>query len=310
MTVLAALAAAISLAACSGPAASPTTPTATTAPTRQVETNDGTVTVPANPQRVIALVNAALAYLDMGGRPVGITEVDEGTLADLPAEQQAAYRAATNVATSSGEIDLEKVASLKPDVIVIQTGDSQYGKIGDELKAIAPTVFLNQESDWKFRVEAFAGAGNLLDTLSQQKAKYQQLTTSIKQNHADVLKTAKIVETYRFASAEPGQFAINQSLCAEAVKDEGIVDFEASAQMSFEQIGKLAKYDLVLYNSRSDGQPTAGIQPLLDTNAWKLLPAVKTGHAQPVYCPWGRSYGFMAQYLEGLDKALATLPKK
>ena len=309
MTVLAALAAAISLAACSGPATSPT-PTATTAPTRQVETNDGTVTVPANPQRVIALVNAALAYLDMGGRPVGITEVDEGTLADLPAEQQAAYRAATNVATSSGEIDLEKVASLKPDVIVIQTGDSQYGKIGDELKAIAPTVFLNQESDWKFRVEAFAGAGNLLDTLSQQKAKYQQLTTSIKQNHADVLKTAKIVETYRFASAEPGQFAINQSLCAEAVKDEGIVDFEASAQMSFEQIGKLAKYDLVLYNSRSDGQPTAGIQPLLDTNAWKLLPAVKTGHAQPVYCPWGRSYGFMAQYLEGLDKALATLPKK
>ncbi|MFT4216259.1 MAG: ABC transporter substrate-binding protein [Micropruina sp.] len=304
---------ALGLAACSAPAAAPSaSPSAspTTAQTRQVETNDGTVTVPANPQRVVALVNAALAYLDMGGKPVGITAVDEGTLADLPAEQQAAYRAATNVATSSGEIDLEKVASLKPDVIVIQTGDSQYGKIGDELKAIAPVVFLNQESDWKFRVEAFAGAGNLLDTLNQQKATYQQLATSIKQNYADVLKTAKIVETYRFAGAEAGQFAINQSLCAEAVKEEGLVDFEASAPMSFEQIGKLAKYDLILYNARSDGQPGAGIQPLLDTNAWKLLPAVKAGHAKPVYCPWGRSYGFMAKYLEGLDQALATLPKE
>ena len=46
-----------------------------------------------------------------GDRDMTIAEV-RAFLAGLPAEQQAAYRAATNVATSSGEIDLEKVASL------------------------------------------------------------------------------------------------------------------------------------------------------------------------------------------------------
>jgi hypothetical protein len=29
-----------------------------------------------------------------------------------------------------------------------------------------------------------------------------------------------------------------------------------------------------------------------------------------VYAPWGRSYGFMVQYLQGLEQALATLTTK
>ncbi len=301
------LSAALLLTACGSPAETPAASTSTTAGTREVKAENGTVTVPADPQRVVVLVNAVLAYLDLGGKPVGVTAVDAVNIADLPADQQAAYRAATDVASSSGEIDLEKVASLKPDVIIIQTGDSQFAQIGDELTSIAPTVFLGQASDWKFRVAAFAAAGNLLDTMNEQKATYDELRASIEQNHAGVLKTAKIVEAFRFTSAEPGQFGINQSLCAEAVKDEGIIDFEPPADMSFEQIGKLATYDLILYPARSDGQPTAAIEPLLEANAWKVLPAVKAGHAQGVYCPWGRSYGFMTQYLEGLDRALATL---
>lgn len=304
------MSAALVLTACGDSTASETDDTSTTTETREVETDNGTVTVPADPQRVVVLVNAVLAYLDLGGAPVGVTTVDDGTLADLPAEQQAAYREATDVASSSGEIDLEKVASLDPDVIIIQTGDSQFAEIGDELNSIAPTVFLGQASDWEFRVVAFASAGNLLDTMNEQKAKYDELLATIKEDYADVLDTAKIVETYRFASSESGQFAINQSLCAEVARDEGILDFEESEAMSFEQIGDLASYDLILYPTTSEGQPTEGIQPLLETNAWKLLPAVEAGNAQGVYCPWGRSYGFMSQYLEGFQEALATLSKQ
>lgn len=306
------LSTALILSACVG-GATTVTPTAsntsatTETETREVETDNGTVTVPANPQRVVVLVNAVLAYLDLGGTPVGVTEVGDTTLADLPAEQQAAYRAATNVASSSGEIDLEKIASLEPDVIIIQTGDSQFAEIGEELNSIAPTVFLGQASDWEFRVVAFATAGNLLDTMNAQKAKYDELLVTIKQDYADVLKTTKIAETYRGGWTEAGQFSLNQSLCAEVARDEGIFDFAESVPMSFEQIGDLATYDLILYPATSEGQPTAGIQPLLETNAWKLLPAVEAGHAQGVYCPWGRSYGFMSQYLTGLEQALATL---
>lgn len=300
---------ALVLTACGSGSESPTGDTAATTQTREVETDFGTVTVPADPERVVVLVNAVLAYLDLGGTPVGVTTVDDSTLADLPEEQQAAYRAATDVASASGEIDLEKVASLEPDVIVIQTADSQFEEIGDELQSIAPTVFLGQASDWEFRVAAFAGAGNLLDTMNEQKTRYDELLSTIKQDHAEVLESATIVEAYRGAWSESGQFAINQSLCAEVARDEGILTFSEPEPMSFEQIGDLASYDLILYPTTSEGEPTVGIEPLLETNAWNLLPAVEAGHAQGVYCPWGRSYGFMIQYLEGLDQALATLSR-
>jgi iron complex transport system substrate-binding protein len=278
--------------------------------TREVETNDGTVTVPADPQRVVVLDNAVLAFLDPGGKPVGVSSWDETSLADLPQEQQDAYHAATAVSTSSGENDLEKIASLEPDVIITQTGDDTWETTRDELNSIAPSVFVNQASDWEFRVVAFATAGNLLDTMNEQKKTYEGLISSIKTDYADVLETKKIAEVYRMASSESGQFALNQSLSAEVARDEGILTFDEPTPMSFEQIGDLAEYDLLVYNARSDGQPTAGIEPLLETNAWKALPAVKEGHAQGVYAPWGRSYGFMVQYLQGLEQALATLTTK
>lgn len=41
--------------------------------TRKVEADNGTVEVPADPQRVAVLGNAVLPYLDLGGKPVGVT---------------------------------------------------------------------------------------------------------------------------------------------------------------------------------------------------------------------------------------------
>ncbi|MEZ5087315.1 MAG: hypothetical protein R2722_14050 [Tessaracoccus sp.] len=94
------------------------------------------------------------------------------------------------------------------------------------------------------------------------------------------------------------------------MRDKGIVDFApAEINLTFEQIGSLADLDLILYNATLDGQPENDMATLLDENAWKELPAVQSGHAQPVYCPWSKNYGILLQYLDGLDKALTTLPK-
>ena len=80
--------------------------------------------------------------------------------------------------------------------------------------------------------------------------------------------------------------------------------------MSFEQLGELSKYDVITYPVDAEGQPTEPFAPVVETNTWKALPAVTSGHALGVFCPGNNSYGAVLRYLESLDSALATLPAK
>ncbi len=309
------LSAGLALTACSGsPAQQPTAATSSAAAaTRTIKADYGhTVEVSAAPQRVAVLHPAYVAmYLDLGGKPVAVSGLTGSPLAELTADQRVAYDAATNVSSSSGEDDFEKLASLKPDVILTLTNESGWTKTKDKLTSIAPTVPVDVTSTSDFQFTVLAEATNTMDVLNEQKAKFKEKVADIQQKHSGVLKTAKIVEAYRSGWSEPGKFSINASMCAEVVLDEKVVGFAPTEyDLSFEKISSLAKYDLILYLGTLDGRPTDASAALLKENAWKALPAVKSGHAQAVYCGTWKTYGFMMQYLDGLDKALATLPKK
>lgn len=273
--------------------------------TRTVKADNGDIEVPAEPERVAVLTNAVMPYLDMGGTPAAVTDLSAGALADLPADQQAAYRSATNVADGDGNVDYEKLASVDPDVIIIATNRDSYDDAESDLTSIAPTILLDQASDWKSRVTATAEGGNLLDAYGKQKDAYDTMVSDIRDKYSDTLKNRKLVEAYY--TSTPGMFSINGSLCAEAISEEGLIDFTpVENQVSLEKVGSLSPYDVILYSVGSDGAPSEEMKPVLETEAWKALPAVKADNAQPVYCPWGRSYGFMTKYLEGLDHALAA----
>ena len=88
--------------------------------TRTVQADNGAIVVPANPHRVVAIGNTSLPFIDLGGVPLGVTTMRSSALALLPAEQRATYEAAVNLGPSGGEVDLERLASLAPDVIVAQ----------------------------------------------------------------------------------------------------------------------------------------------------------------------------------------------
>lgn len=53
---------------------------------------------------------------------------------------------------------------------------------------------------------------------------------------------------------------------------------------------------------------TEAFAPVVETNSWKALSTVQSGHALGVFCPGNNSYGAVLRYLESLDTALATLP--
>lgn len=285
----------------------------TTSETRQVEADNGTIEVPADPQRVAAIGNASLPFIDLGGEPVGVTEMAASELSLLPGEQRATFEAATNLGPSGGEVDLEKLASLNPGLILAQMPDTDFEQIEEQLESIAPTVFFGLGADWTTLADGLAEAGNTTDALSQQKAEFEEHVAKIQETYREIIDDTSFVALDRWEVTDPGMFAITHIGCVEIAKDEVGLDFpertdETAEMQSFEQIGELLKYDVILYPVDAEGEATEPFAPVVETNAWKALPAVDSGHALGVFCPGNNSYGSVLRYLESLEGALATLP--
>jgi len=130
------------LAACGGGSAPLATAPDTT---RSVTHAAGTTEVPADPQRIVTTTdqNALLPLLELGVKPVG----SAGLLAP---DGTTRFRRTEGFDTSGitftgayGEPNLEKVASLQPDLIVGYEFDEDYYK---DLSAIAPPSWCRSSS--------------------------------------------------------------------------------------------------------------------------------------------------------------------
>lgn len=142
-----------------------TTPLAEAAETtRSVTHAAGTTEVPTDPQRIVTTTdqNALLPLLELGVRPVGSAGL-------LSPDGSTTFRRTEGVGTSGitftgayGEPNLEKVASLQPDLVVGYEFDEDFY---DEMSAIAPTVLVQifdrplTEALLEFGVLVGAGAG-------------------------------------------------------------------------------------------------------------------------------------------------------
>jgi iron complex transport system substrate-binding protein len=287
--------------------------------TRTVKAGNGTIEIPADPKRVATIGNTTLPYIDLGGEPIGLTAESDSTIELLPEDQQAAYAAATNLAPSADEVDMEKLASLKPDLILIQIPDAEFKKIETELAAIAPTVFWGLDTEWKAFADVVAEASNKTDTLSEQKAEFEDKVAKIKETYGEIIDDTSFVDVSRGEWNDPGTFYIADIGCSEIARDDIGLDLPeapegedplAYAALPFEQIGELSKYDVITYPVDAEGQPTAPFAPVVETNTWKALPVVSSGRALGLFCPGNNTYGPVLSYLDSLDRALASLSAK
>lgn len=137
------------------------------ASTRQITDAQGReVTVPAAPKKVVALSEPTLdAALALGVEPVGTTAGRGQTgvstyLADKASKSQ--------VVATVAEADMEKLAALQPDLILLDETTGAKREIS-KLQAIAPTVVTAKlNADWK---EAFTATADALN----QKAKGEKV---------------------------------------------------------------------------------------------------------------------------------------
>ncbi|MFG1793335.1 ABC transporter substrate-binding protein [Nocardia sp. NPDC049149] len=157
--------------------------------TRQVQTERGAVSVPADPQRVVVVNGALAGYLyDLG---VKVQAADPRVLGVTlkPGEFPAAWaedakKQNTQALTSGDTINLEYIAAQQPDLI-IGGGQGYPGQQSieayDQLTAIAPTVLVPSTlTDWQDQLKAVAEMVNRADKVPGLIGAYNDKLAKVK----------------------------------------------------------------------------------------------------------------------------------
>ncbi|MDG4795654.1 ABC transporter substrate-binding protein [Micromonospora sp. WMMD1082] len=276
---------------------------------RQVQTDKGEVTVPANPARVVcADYYGAFAVVDLGLVPVGVS----GGGYDGTGDTYAPKLAETPVVGDWTEPDVEKVAGAEPDLILrtIDTPDDLY----DQLSRIAPTVVISFQQlsllEVASRIGEVLGRGQQADELL---SRYRSHTSGIKQKHQAVL------DRYTFTFVQVASDTTFWTLGPKWTDTTVLVDSglrlaepansqpEPTKEYSMEQIGILEPTGVLLIPSGPDGvTPAPDSAALTDSALWKQLPAVRAGRVYPILSG-AASLGTGLELTERIDTVLTEL---
>lgn len=246
--------------------------------TRVVSTDQGDVTVPADPQRVVAAdFYAAFTLVDLGVVPVGV--VGDG-YDDQPERYSEPLAGAESIGTFE-ELDYEAVLALEPDVIVrsIDTEADVYERLSD----IAPTVVVSFQQRSLEEVTAELGAAlNRDDEATDLLAEYEERTGQIAEEYADVLAATT------FALVSPtgdGSWWLYGRSWTDltVLTDAGAVlappadqQTEQTTTRPLEDIPVLDQAGVLLLDALWDNAELTG------SRLWAGLPAVQAGHVYTI----------------------------
>lgn len=259
----------------------PTTDTTTDTATgpRSVEHAYGTTEVPASPQRVVALSEEFLLadLLAIGVEPVASTSNDPSGFAGIdPAA------AADIEVLASAEFNLERLAALRPDLLVAYP--SYIELVGyDTLSAVAPTVAIgDDDSDWRERFELTADVFGLDGVATERIAAIEA--------DLDAARTALDGVGMSALSVSPGPFirayTDDRTILTELMVDELGIELEPGPgsagtdgngriELSLEELGVLQGDVIVLLQATIvEGQDIA-LATVVESPLWATLPAVR-----------------------------------
>ncbi|MBQ0826115.1 ABC transporter substrate-binding protein [Streptomyces tagetis] len=276
--------------------------------TRQLKTDNGTVTVPENPRRVVATVNYdALMLLDLGLVPVG---VPDGTAVPtlMPADS---YDKLKDVRTigAPGTPNAQAIAALKPDLIL----DQFYKDKTEPLAKIAPVAYFEWGTSgalWHEQVAKIAKAVNREDRLTEARKAYEERVAQVRKTYEKQIASSTWAS---LSGGQSGKFYLGSPLLT-VMRDLGLrigagipADEAGFVEKSYEQLDVLDDCTVLLYVGQFDGSVPPPTRELLGNKLWKGVPAVKAGHAYPVKHYGVCTYSFANGAVDEIEAVLKRL---
>lgn len=287
---------------------------------RTLKTVMGDVKIPSQPKRVVVLDTGELDDVTLLGiDPVGAVAPHFKSEGGFPTYLKGELSGTADVGPLL-EPNLEKIASLKPDLIL--SSKVRHEKVYDKLSAIAPTVFTETTGGvWKQNLKVHAQALGLEKEAAAKVEEYETqakaLGEAIRKKDGGTMPTASVV---RFI-AGPTRLYQTNSYSGVVLNDIGFkrpksqVSNDPAVTMkdvSPEQIDQ-ADADLIFVTTADTPDKTQQKQ-VTSNPVWKSLKAVKAGKVFTVPDEtWMSGIGVQAaeQMLKDVAKATGVqLPKQ
>ncbi|WP_326701408.1 ABC transporter substrate-binding protein [Streptomyces sp. NBC_01754] len=295
--------------------------------TRVFAADNGKITIPADPQRVVATGYAVPALIEAGAPLVGISSWQRGEPM-MSKEDLATYKKLTKVAgEQAAETNYEAVAEAEPDLIVIGVPAPVLGDIDvKRLESIAPVVAIGPTvpSAWRDLSRKQADAAGALEKFDAGQKAYEAKAAGLAAKYKDVLPQLELAHVGAYGEVAKGTFQrefngswgtnIAEDLGATyygEVKEPGPGSRAVSEYPSIEEVpAAFGEADALTYSVNADGSVPEAVRYVLDSKLWKNLPAVKAGKTFPLRYTEAATYGQAMNTLDAIDTSLAPLLKR
>ncbi|WP_214405556.1 ABC transporter substrate-binding protein [Pseudonocardia lacus] len=294
------------------------------AQTRVFSADNGEITVPVAPQRVVATGYAVPALIEADAPLVGISTWDRGLPLMTP-EDLATYQGLEKIAGGqAAETNYEAIAAVRPDLIVIGVPGPALADIDmDRLESLAPVVAIGPSlpSAWRELSRRQADAAGRLEAFDQAEAAYEAEAAELAETYRPVLSPLRFGHLGAYGEIADGTFQreFAGSWGTNIAEDIGVNYYgevkekrggagDVSEYPSIEELPvSFAEADAITYTVDPDGSVPEAVQYVLDTELWKNLPAVRAGRVFPLRYTEAATYTSAQQTLDAIDAALRPL---
>ncbi|WP_304340522.1 ABC transporter substrate-binding protein [Metaclostridioides mangenotii] len=243
--------------------------------TKTITTAKGDVEIPTNPKKVVVdyFMGDAVA---LGVKPVGTTYIYKGAYF----EDELKGVPSINGDNSYGEYSMEKIAALKPDLI-ITAFDNDF----DKLSKIAPTVFVdytNMSTEERLNLIGEAlGKEDKVDVVladlekEVEKSKATLKEAGISDKTVSLFETSqKAVYVYGDKQGRGGDILYNLlGMQGPEIVEKEIIGGEQWRSISFEVLADYIGDYVMIGGWEEDPMDTVGNNPV-----WKNTEAIKNNH--------------------------------
>ncbi|MGN2620490.1 ABC transporter substrate-binding protein [Bacillus stercoris] len=277
----------------------------------------GKTNVPEHPKRVVVLELGFIdTLLDLGITPVGVAD-DNKAKQLINKDVLKKIDGYTSVGTRS-QPSMEKIASLKPDLIIADT--TRHKKVYDQLKKIAPTIALNNlNADYQDTIDASLTIAKAVGKekemekkLTAHEEKLSDTKQKISANSQSVLLIGNTNDTIMardenfFTSRLLTQVGYRYAISTSGNSDSSNGGDSVNMKMTLEQLLKTDPDVIILMTGKTDDLDADGKRPIEKNVLWKKLKAVKNGHVYHV----DRAVWSLRRSVDGANAILDELQKE